>query len=131
MTQRETTLERYFQDRDTPMANRELIRSMMEQVGIERYEQLGSYLKAVRSSGGRDLQVHFGWTNGFTSEAEALAAIEGHAVAVWRSQRGWGVSHHVTGSGHEPGKDVRQFDAYGFCPKCFLSITATGACGCD
>ena len=114
---------------EIPVGNHALINKFCEYIGIDRYEDRG-YIKAVRADGGPALQIHYGWTNGFQSEAEVLAAV-GEAP-FWPSERGtglWGVSHPVNNLDHGGGGPAKHLREYGTCPKHFLKLPATGICG--
>lgn len=79
-----------------PDENLKLIRRIAESLGIERYESINSraYLKAIRSDRNRPLQIHMGYTVGFTSEQEVLDTAGD--VDRWKRSNGtWGVTHPV------------------------------------
>ncbi len=113
-----------------PDENHALIRRFCEHVGISRYEDRAGYIKAVRADGGPALQINFGWTNGFRSEAEVREAV-GDDASYWESGRGtglWGVTHPINNIGHGGGGTVKVTADYGTCPTCFLKLPATGTC---
>jgi len=80
---------------EIPVANHALIKQLCEFIGIDRYEIRRTYIKAVRTDGRPALNIHYGWTNGFQSEAEARAAA-GVNTPCFPSERGtgqWWVRH--------------------------------------
>ena len=103
-------------------------------IGIQHYFPTGSYIKAVRLSGGSTPNIHYGWTNGFESREEAESATEGLAD-VWSSSRGdgqWGVTHpvnrmHESATRHNPADNGRR----DICSTCNTERSVSGACMCD
>lgn len=113
-----------------PAENHALIRRFCEAIGVVKFEERGSYLKAVRPDGGPALQINSGWTNGFLSEEEVREAV-GDDAAYWPSGRGtgqWGVTHPIHAM-RDGGRDRKQSKSdFGICPSCFLGLPATRVC---
>lgn len=116
--------------------NRDFVRQVCRHIGIRQFTVGESWIKAERTGGGPALNIAPGWTNGFTSQHEALEA-SGGASEVWldraRAKSIWGVSHPKNwihdGSGARTSKAVRD---YGTCPTCGYALPATGVCdNCD
>ena len=112
-----------------PVENHALIHQFCEYLGIDSFEDRG-YIKAIRTDEGPSLQIHYGWTNGFQSEAEARSST-GDRVPVWHSGRGtglWGVTHPVNNIGHGGGGPAKETPDYGTCTKHNIALPATGVC---
>ena len=119
---------------EIPAENHEFIRGLTSAVGITDYrvvEAGKTYIKATRREGGPDLHIHSGYTNGFTSEEEAVG-IAGSAVRGASSRKGtWYVEHPVTKvrPGSPRSASVRREGA--FCD-CGMQLSLTGICSnCD
>jgi hypothetical protein len=117
-----------------PAENHEFIRSVTIAVGIADYrvvEASKAYIRATRREGGPDLHIHSGYTNGFTSEDEAVG-VAGSAVRGASSRKGtWYVEHPVTKvrPGSARSTSVRREGA--FCD-CGMQLSLTGVCSnCD
>lgn len=124
------SLDHALQAHGIPDENRSLIRRFCAELDIVQYDDMGSYIKAVRS-GGPALNIAYGWTNGFRSEAEGRSAA-GDAAEIWMSQRGkglWGVTHPINKIGHGGGGPTKPNRTFGFCPRCNLALSADGQCG--
>ncbi len=118
----------------TPAENQSFIERMLEPIPTTAYIQRADYIKVVRADSGPALEIHYGWSSGFRTEEEAVAAAGGEAH--WPSARGdglWGVDHPVRGhrtseawAAHAGQRD------YGSCSSCFQVLPATGVCAsCD
>lgn len=128
------SLDEALREMHIPLENHPTIRNVTTAIGTKHYIRTGSYIKAVRLSGGPALNIHYGWTNGFESRDEAERATQG-LVEVWPSGRGqgqWGITHPVNRM-HESG--VRQNGAnegtQGTCPTCNTLRSVTGTCMCE
>jgi hypothetical protein len=118
-----------------PAENHEVIRRFTSAVGITDYRVVeassNAYIKATRREGGPDLHIHWGYTNGFTCEEEAVG-IAGSAVRGASSRKGtWYVEHPVTKvrPGSTRSASVRREGA--FCD-CGMQLSLTGVCSnCD
>jgi hypothetical protein len=117
-----------------PAENHDFIRRFTTAVGITDYSVMGAgktYIRATRREGGPDLHIHWGYTNGFTSEEEAVG-IAGSAVRGASSRKGtWYVEHPVTKvrPGSSRSASVRREGA--FCD-CGMQLSLTGVCSnCD
>lgn len=126
------SLDEALRDRRIPLENHNLIRALAQAAGIHAYTAMTGYLRAERKAGGPALRIASGWSNGFTSADEILAA-DSTAVP-WESPDRpglWGVDHpvHGAGSGGGGAKTATDID-YGTCGVCFQRFTVTGACGC-
>ena len=117
--------------------NHAFIRQLTDAVGIVGYRTVDRHDKphviATRRDGHRDLQIYYGYTAGFSSEAEIVELL---GTAVGRkpsnSPKGtWYVEHPVNrnhGAGARKG-DVRRTPQR--CP-CGLELSLTGVCvNCD
>lgn len=116
-----------------PDRNRQFIRTFVESIGISAFYATTGYIKAVRASEGPDLRIASGWSNGFISEAEILAAL-GDVERWGNGDRApfWGVSHPVHRIGHGGGGLAARLPrTYGACPDCFMEYSASGRCNCS
>lgn len=130
------SLQRALIDFGIPTENHALVTRMCEAIAISRFEEYSNHIRAIRSDGrGNDLHIHWGWTDGFTSEAEALMATQGRAPHVQSDMRGQGFYYveHPVNRLHDGGAGTKSTQRdYGTCPRCFLSLPAVGACdNCD
>lgn len=73
-----------------PLENHSFIRRFTDAIGIEAYFGTTEYIKAVRTGAGPDLNIAYGWSNGFVSEEEARLAT-GDTTQVWTSSRATGL----------------------------------------
>lgn len=116
-----------------PDENHALIKRFCEYIGIERYENCGTHIKAVRVADGPTLNIAYGWTNGFRSEDEVRQAVGDYAEH-WPSGRAkksglWGVSHPINRIGHGGGgAQGRGLTDFGTCEIHFLKLPASGIC---
>ncbi len=117
-----------------PLENHSFIRQFTDAIGIEAYFGTTEYIKAVRTGAGPDLNIAYGWSNGFVSEEEARLAT-GDTTQVWTSSRAtglWGVTHPMHGSGNGGGPESTSGRRdYGTCPTCFTKFAANGSCPCE
>lgn len=126
------SLEEALIDRHIPVENRDFIRRALRSVDVAEYVDRGGCIKVIRRDGGPAIEIHYGYTNGFRSEEEILAAVGD--VDRWISRRGrgmWGVSHPENklrdGSGVGSARQDRR--EYGVCPTCWQTLPATRVCG--
>ena len=80
-----------------PLENRPLIEQFCRRLGITLFEKRSNYINAIRPDGGAALQIQYGWTNGFTSQAEVKSLAE-DAKTYWKRQRRtglWCVAHPI------------------------------------
>lgn len=128
------TLSEALQSHAIPLENHAFIRKFTDAIGIAEYTLTTAYIKARRRGPGPDLNIAYGWSNGFTSEEEARHAA-GADARVWRSGRAtglWGVSHPEHKIGHRGGGKSRPpVREYGTCSTCFTRYAANGTCLCD
>lgn len=76
------------------IANTAFITSLMTRIDADAYFERSSYIRAVRRSGGPDLHIAFGFTNGFRTREEIVEAVG--ECDIWSSKRiagTWGVTH--------------------------------------
>lgn len=128
---RYASLEEAFRERWTPSVNRQLVRRIVERIPIRAYFERGSYIKAVRSDGGPDLRFWYGFTNGFTSEAEAIDASGGQEPWASPGRRGlYGINHPVRGSGSDggPSRGGTPKKNAAICPNCGDQLALSGEC---
>lgn len=127
------SLSEALRDRRIPVENHTLIGRLTDAIGIAAYFERGAYIRADRRDGGPSLTINSGWTNGFVSEDEIVAAAGD--VERWPSSRGtgqWGVTHPVHGpGGGGAGVGKHEKRSYGTCDKCFMEFSAQGTCQCD
>ena len=131
---RYASLAEALREHGIPLENHVFIRTFTDAVGIDAYYGTTSYIKAIRSGTGPDLNIAYGWSNGFISQEEARAVAGPHAQA-WPSSRGteqWGVSHPVHRGHDSSGRGTTAHDRdYGTCLRCFTRRAANGTCLCD
>jgi hypothetical protein len=117
----------------SPMENHALIRRVTEAIGIDGLYRRGSYIRATRIGGGRDIQIHAGYTNGFLSEDEILR-VAGD-IERWPSARAretWGITHPVNGGQRgERGWAAGEKPDYGTCADCGMKFLAALTCSCN
>ena len=127
------SLEQALAAHKIPLENYAVIRRFTDAIGISGFYGTSSYIKAVRRGVGPALNINYGWTNGFVSREEAVAAAGD--VEVWTSSRGtgqWGITHPVHGSPSSGGGGAAAKDRdYGTCERCFMKFTSAGNCLCD
>ncbi|MGO2747006.1 hypothetical protein [Microbacterium sp.] len=126
------SLDQALQSFRVPLENHALIRRFVETVGISALYQTSGYIKAVRSGGGPDLHIAYGWSGGFISEDEVID-VAGD-VHRWESSRKglWGITHPANrGSASAGASSSREHRDYGTCPECFMTFHANGSCGCS
>lgn len=125
-----SSLRSLLSARNTPLENQVFIEQFCKHLGITDFQETSSYIKAIRTDGNPNLQIEHGWTNGFSSEAEAREAT-GKGADVWESGRGtglWGVSHPINKIGNGGGGPARPKRDFGVCPNCLFALPATGEC---
>jgi hypothetical protein len=125
------SLDEALKLRKIPLENHKLIRRFTSAIGIAGYFDRGVYIKAVRANGGPALNIAYGWSNGFISEAEVIEAA-GPEVSRWPSGRGtaqWGVSHPVHKTSGGGGGATTPSREYGVCPTCNYALLPGGRCG--
>lgn len=112
--------------------NYAFIRDMTDAVGIETFVAVDRsdkpYVRAVRRDGLPDLHIHWGFTNGFASEDDAVLAAGMGATRKPSSRKGtWYVEHPVTRvhAGSERSRSVRR--EADRCP-CGMEMPLTGVC---
>lgn len=118
-----------------PTINHEFIRSITSAVGVLSYRAVlasKSYVVASRRDGGPDLHIYYGYTNGFTSEAEIIHIAGNGPVRAPSSRKGtWYVGHpenNIRDSG-DSSRDVRREVDY--C-SCGMQLSLRGVCDyCD
>lgn len=118
-----------FRHRPTDLGNRPFIEKFLHGVDVEGLYERGSYIMVARQSGAPALRIHFGYTNGFRSEAEIVKLLGD--VERWPSQRGhdlWGVTHPVHGAQHGSSARRGQRREQTECPDCGALMPLTGIC---
>jgi hypothetical protein len=119
-------LEDALEQKHIPLENRPIIRAFVAAIGCFRFEETTSYIKATRIKPGPQLEIAYGWTDGFETREEAEAA---GGVAVWPIGRRWGIDHPVNrGTGDRSKRSLAPVTSGKFCPTCHLELTATGEC---
>lgn len=119
-----------------PAENHQFVREFTSAIGISDFRVVESaarpYVVATRSDGLPDLHIHYGYTNGFTSEDEIVRVVGGGVGRAPSSRNGtWYVEHPITRvhRGSERSRDIRR--TAGFCG-CGMQLSVTGVCGnCD
>ncbi|WP_256843031.1 hypothetical protein [Ornithinimicrobium cryptoxanthini] len=130
------SLDKALRDYHMPLENDDHIRRFCAQLGIREFYNVDSYsyIKAIRPVGdpGPALHIHYSYTTGFASEAEAqeAAGVYKH----WKSYRGktmWGVDHPLPWSPEAAPIDERRRGAgesRKTCPTCHTVLPASGRC---
>ena len=120
-----------------PLENHEFVRRITTAIGIAEYRAMAvdsskPYVLATRKDGQAALHIHYGFTNGFTSEDEAVRAAGLGVERQESSRKGtWYVVHPLTkvAPSGERSRDVRRQG--GMCA-CGMQLSVTGVCGsCD
>jgi hypothetical protein len=123
------SLAQAFREYQFPFENLPLVQRIMDHVGVDRYEGTQSrYFKAMRRDGARPLTVHYGYTSGFDSEAEAVEAAGDVDRELFDSR--WRINHPVNDVGaHHRGSgsaaDNKDADS---CPTCGMQLPMSGVC---
>ncbi len=132
-TDRWETLDQAFQAHRIPMENWPLIRRIVDYVGIDHYEGIDArrYIKAIRRDGQRMLKIAYGYTAGFRTEEEAVAAA-GDVARAPASEGGWYVLHPVNAVGKWYGGTESRADKHQTrdmdCPQCGIRVTVGSTC---
>lgn len=115
-----------------PVENHEFIREFTSAIGIAEFRVAERtdrpHVVATRTDGLPDLHIHYGYTNGFTSEDEIVLVAGSGVGRAPSSRKGtWYVEHPITRvrRGGDRTRDVRR--AAGFC-SCGMQLSVTGAC---
>jgi hypothetical protein len=120
-----------------PAANHEFIQQMTDAIGIAEYRAVvrpdKPYIKAKRLDGRRELHIYFGYTNGFASKEEIVAATGSSAGSGLSTRKPtWFVKHPLSSvnPGAERSLSVgREADK---CETCHQMMPLTGVCdNCD
>lgn len=132
-SRRYASLERALQLRRIPLENHALIRRFVAALEITEFYGTSSYIRAVRASGGPDVRIASGWSNGFLSEQEVLS-VAGD-VGRWlsnarKSDNLWGLDHPKNGGGRLVSSKADSQRDYGTCPECTMTFRANGTCSC-
>jgi hypothetical protein len=123
------SLGQAFRAYQFPSKNLPLVQQIMDHVGIDRYEGTQSrYFKAIRSDGARNLTVHYGFTSGFETEADAVNAAGDVDRELFDSR--WRVNHPLNdvGAHHRGSGSAADKQATGKCPTCGLELPLSGVC---
>lgn len=127
------SLDQALMLRRIPLENHALIRRAVAHLGIVEFYGTSAYIRGVRPSGGPDIRIASGWSNGFVSEDEVLSALGD--VERWPSGRApgnlWGITHPKHGAGRSGGPQFGSKRDYGTCPECTMAFHANGTCGCE
>lgn len=130
---RQIPLDEAMQSFAIPLENHVFVLEMATRLGILGCELVGtSYIKAFRVDGERPLNIGKGWTDGFTSEAEARF-VAGNAATIWptnRAKRTWGTDHPLMRSRQTTDGANRRRQAldFGMCGTCGIGLPATLKC---
>lgn len=115
-----------------PTENHALVEQVCERIGVSRWLPYSDHFRAVRTSEGPDLRVHWGWTEGFVNEEEVLMATDGRWTYVQSDHLGAGmyyVEHPINrlheGGGGAPGKHEPLAQV---CPVHHVALPSTGLC---
>lgn len=73
-----------LRERGVPLENWDVIRRVTDRIGIDSYHPGSGCFRAVRRDCGPDLNIGYGWTNGFTSYDEATEASGGRSISTAR-----------------------------------------------
>jgi hypothetical protein len=120
-----------------PADNHEFIQRMTDAIGIATYRAVAKpdkpYIKAKRLDGRRELHIYHGYTNGFASKDEIVAAMgTGAGCGLSTRKPTWFVKHPLTNvhPGGERSLSVgREADK---CDTCHQLMPLTGVCdNCD
>lgn len=117
-----------------PVENDAFIRRFTDHFGMDDFKPMSSYVKAVRGDGRKALEIHWGSTNGFASEAEVIAACGDVSRGPSRDRPGtWRVDHPMQNPGRETGAQLRRRggrETREVCPECFTERSVSGTCSC-
>lgn len=123
------SLGQVFRAYQFPLENLPLVQRIMDQVGVNHYEGTQSrYFKAIRSDGARNLTVHYGYTSGFESEADAVEAAGDVDRELFDAR--WRINHPLNdvGAHHRGSGSAADKQASAICPFCFMELPASGVC---
>lgn len=119
-------IERY----GIPLENRSFVHRIPATIPLSRFGATSGYIRADRAAGGPQLNISFGWTNGFISRDEVVAVFGD--VDCWESPSRaplWGVSHPLNRMREGSETSIRSVDRdYGTCEIHHLTLSASGAC---
>lgn len=119
-----------------PVENHEFIRRFTNAIGVADLQVVDSsdkpHVIAKRRDGLPDLHIYYGYTTGFTSEAEAIGASGAGAVCRPSSRKGTWYVEHPTNRVRPGGERARNIQRKaGFC-SCGMQLSLTGSCSsCD
>lgn len=113
-----------------PLENYDMVRRIANGIGSSTFFGTSGYIRAPRDSGGPDIRISYGYTNGFGS-AEEAGQVLGADIELWRSARRglWGVTHPVNntrGRGDRMQRKER-LDG-GACGSCGNRLPRSGLC---
>jgi hypothetical protein len=126
------SLREALQQSGIPDGNHATVIGIVESIGIRTFSaRKDGHIRAIRRGDGTDLEIAFGWTDGFDSEAEAQGAaphLRPRADTTVKNR--WHVVHpdnHVrTGEQRLPDRPAAEK-----CPHCFTEKASNGSCLCD
>jgi hypothetical protein len=123
------SLGQAFRAYQFPSENLPLVQRIMDNVAVDHYEGTQSrYFKAIRRDGARTLTVHYGYTSGFDSEADAVDAAGDVDRELFGSR--WRINHPLNdvGAHHRESGYVVEKQSAAICPTCFMELPASGVC---
>ncbi len=114
----------------TTIANTAFITQLMSRIDVDAYFERSSYIRVVRRSGGPDLHIAFGFTNGFRTREELVEAAGDRDI--WPSKRiagTWGVTHPDNKMHSAHGSRMNRTGRDGTaCPICGMVMPLSGVC---
>lgn len=146
------TLAEALRAHRVPPENHEFIAAIVDAVDVVILIDRGRYIEAIRRGEGASLHIGRTYTNGFTEDERIVVGSavlrmqpsEGRAPyffvshpselppsAPVRSKRAAGTRAPAPSAGERTSRPKPVERDYGVCEVCFMTRTASGACGCD
>ena len=121
-----------------PAGNHEFIQQITDAIGIATYTAVvrpdKPYVKAKRSDGGRELHIYYGYTNGFATKDEVVAATGAGSSQCGPSTRKptWFVKHPLSSVNPGAERSLSIGREGSQCPTCHQTMPLSGVCdNCD
>jgi exodeoxyribonuclease-3 len=119
-----------------PPSNHAFIRQFTTAIGIVEFQALvrpdKPFVRATRRDGLPDLHIHYGYTNGFTSEEEIIRSAGTGAERAPSSRKGTWYVAHPTNQVRPGGERLKNIQREANYCGCGMQLSLTGVCAnCD